>query len=68
MRHGWYDENEKLRTNLGIFKIIEGVLFFGVKTEHFTMLLLCHDEASTTKIYNLNCHHDCVHFYFSNIF
>lgn len=56
MRHGWYEENEKLRTNIGILKINEGMLFFNVKSEHFFVWLLCHVEASTTKNYNLNCH------------
>jgi hypothetical protein len=36
MRHGWCEENGKLRTNIGIFKINEGILFY-LKTEHFTM-------------------------------
>ena len=52
---------------MGIFKINEGMLFC-LKTEHFTMWLLCHDEASTTKSYNLNCHHHCGHFHFSDNF
>jgi hypothetical protein len=32
MRHGWCEENGKLRTNIGIFKIL-----FYLKTKHFTM-------------------------------